>query len=76
MFIQGRISLCFLYSISISQQNCPTPFSVGFAEMAFLLAGLISERDSVIDNIHHIDRGYEKIEERLGNIGFDIIRET
>jgi UDP-N-acetylglucosamine 1-carboxyvinyltransferase len=44
------------------------------AGMTFLLAALISERDSVIDNIHHIDRGYEKIEERLSQLGFDITR--
>jgi UDP-N-acetylglucosamine 1-carboxyvinyltransferase len=46
------------------------------AGMTFLLAALIAERDSEIHNIYHIDRGYEKIEERLGNIGFDIIREN
>jgi UDP-N-acetylglucosamine 1-carboxyvinyltransferase len=44
------------------------------AGMTFLLAALISDRDSVIDNIHHIDRGYEKIEDRLSNLGFEIIR--
>jgi len=46
------------------------------AGMTFLLAALISERDSVIDNIHHIDRGYEKIEERLSNLGFEIVRSS
>lgn len=46
------------------------------AGMTFLLAALIAERDSEIHNIYHIDRGYEKIEERLTNIGFDIIREN
>jgi len=44
------------------------------AGMTFLLAALIAQRDSVIDNIHHIDRGYENIEERLNNLGFEIIR--
>lgn len=44
------------------------------AGMTFLLAALISERDSVIHNIYHIDRGYEKIEERLSQLGFDIVR--
>jgi|688.fasta_scaffold00955_27 UDP-N-acetylglucosamine 1-carboxyvinyltransferase len=44
------------------------------AGMTFLLASLISERDSIIDNIHHIDRGYEQIEKRLTQLGFDIIR--
>jgi UDP-N-acetylglucosamine 1-carboxyvinyltransferase len=44
------------------------------AGMTFLLAALISERDSIIDNIHHIDRGYEQIEQRLTQLGFDIVR--
>ena len=44
------------------------------AGMTFLLAALISERDSIIDNIHHIDRGYEQIEQRLIQLGFDIVR--
>jgi UDP-N-acetylglucosamine 1-carboxyvinyltransferase len=44
------------------------------AGMTFLLASLISERDSIIDNIHHIDRGYEQIEQRLTQLGFYIVR--
>jgi UDP-N-acetylglucosamine 1-carboxyvinyltransferase len=44
------------------------------AGMTFLLAALIAQKDSIIDNIHHIDRGYENIEERLNNLGFEIIR--
>lgn len=44
------------------------------AGMTFLLASLIAERDSIIHNIYHIDRGYENIEKRLVNLGFDIIR--
>lgn len=44
------------------------------AGMTFLLASLIAERDSVIHNIYHIDRGYEQIEIRLNNLGFDINR--
>jgi UDP-N-acetylglucosamine 1-carboxyvinyltransferase len=44
------------------------------AGMTFLLAALIAERDSEIHNIYHIDRGYEKIENRLTNIGFQIDR--
>jgi len=44
------------------------------AGMTFLLAALVSKRDSIIDNIHHIDRGYEQIEQRLTQLGFDIVR--
>ncbi len=44
------------------------------AGMTFLLAALIAERDSEIHNIYHIDRGYERIEYRLRDVGFEIDR--
>jgi UDP-N-acetylglucosamine 1-carboxyvinyltransferase len=46
------------------------------AGMTFLLAGLIAEGCTEILNIHHIDRGYERVEERLNNVGFSIFREN
>ncbi len=46
------------------------------AGMAFLMAALVAKRDSVIHNIYHIDRGYERVEERLQAVGFDIERKT
>lgn len=44
------------------------------AGMTFLLAGLIAEGKTEILNIHHIDRGYERVEERLNAAGFSITR--
>jgi UDP-N-acetylglucosamine 1-carboxyvinyltransferase len=41
---------------------------------AFIIAALVAEGESVIDNIYYIDRGYEKVEERLQKIGVDIQR--
>lgn len=41
---------------------------------ALIMAGLIAEGKTVIRNIYQIDRGYEKIEERLRGIGADILR--
>lgn len=46
------------------------------AGLAFLMAAAIAEGTSTLHNIYHIDRGYEKIEERLQNIGLDIKREA
>ena len=37
--------------------------------MALLLASLCAEGQSVIDNIEQIDRGYERIDERLRTLG-------
>ncbi len=46
------------------------------AGIALVIASLIAEGESVIENIYQIDRGYEKIEERLLKIGADIKRKT
>lgn len=41
---------------------------------AFVTAGLIAYGKTIIDNVDQIDRGYEKIEERLQKLGADIKR--
>lgn len=41
---------------------------------ALIIAGLIAEGETVIQNVYQIDRGYERIEERLQKIGADIKR--
>ena len=43
---------------------------------ALIIAGLIAKGKTVINNIYQVDRGYEKIEERLQKIGADIKRVT
>jgi UDP-N-acetylglucosamine 1-carboxyvinyltransferase len=45
------------------------------AGMALLIAALCADGESVIDNVHQIDRGYERIEERLVALGADVRRE-
>lgn len=44
------------------------------AGMALLIAALCAEGESVIDNVNQIDRGYERIEERLVELGADVRR--
>lgn len=44
------------------------------AGAALVLAALAAEGESVIEGAHHIDRGYERIEERLSQLGAKIIR--
>ncbi len=44
------------------------------AGMALLIAALCAEGSSEIQNIHQIDRGYEKIDERLNKLGTEIQR--
>lgn len=44
------------------------------AGAALVIAALAAKGRSVISNIHHIDRGYEKIEEKLSALGANIKR--
>ncbi|KPK05606.1 MAG: UDP-N-acetylglucosamine 1-carboxyvinyltransferase, partial [Gemmatimonas sp. SG8_28] len=46
------------------------------AGMAILLAALAAEGESTIYNIGQIDRGYERIDERLRQVGARIERES
>ena len=44
------------------------------AGVALLIAAMSAEGTSIIHNIEQIDRGYEKIDERLNHIGARIKR--
>jgi UDP-N-acetylglucosamine 1-carboxyvinyltransferase len=44
------------------------------AGMALLLAALCAEGTSVINNVGQIERGYERIDERLNALGASITR--
>src|SRR6266446_5106140 len=45
------------------------------AGMALIAAALAAPGRSVIRNVHQVDRGYERIDERLGSLGARISRE-
>jgi UDP-N-acetylglucosamine 1-carboxyvinyltransferase len=44
------------------------------ASASLVLAGLVAKGETVVDRIYHIDRGYERIEEKLSQLGADIRR--
>ena len=44
------------------------------ASASLVLAGLVAKGSTIIDRIYHIDRGYERIEEKLKMLGADIER--
>src|SRR5438552_2670605 len=44
------------------------------ASASLVLGGLVAEGETIIDRVYHIDRGYEKIETKLKDIGADIER--
>ena len=44
------------------------------ASASLVLAGLVAGGETVVDRVYHIDRGYEKIEEKLRGVGARIKR--
>jgi len=44
------------------------------ASVSLILAGLVAEGETVVSRIYHLDRGYERIEQKLASCGADIER--
>ena len=45
------------------------------ASAGLLVAALAAEGDTVVNRVYHIDRGYERIEEKLRSLGAVVRRE-
>jgi UDP-N-acetylglucosamine 1-carboxyvinyltransferase len=46
------------------------------ASAGLIVAGLAAEGITQIQRVYHLDRGYERIEEKLGALGADVQRRT
>ena len=46
----------------------------GYLRDGAVLAGLAAEGETLVDRIYHVDRGYERIEEKLRQAGAEIRR--
>jgi UDP-N-acetylglucosamine 1-carboxyvinyltransferase len=44
------------------------------ASASLVIAGLVAEGETVVDRIYHLDRGYDRMEEKLRALGADITR--
>ena len=44
------------------------------ASVALVLAGLVAQGETILDRVYHLDRGYEKIVEKLQGLGANIKR--
>ena len=44
------------------------------ASVSLILAGLAAEGETVVNRVYHLDRGYERVEEKLGAVGARIER--
>lgn len=75
----AKLVLCDPHRVVISGPTKMNPVTVTSpdirAGMALLIATMLADGESKIYNIRQIDRGYERIDERLNKIGANIIRE-
>lgn len=46
------------------------------ASASLILAGVAAEGETVMDRVYHVDRGYERIEEKFSSLGASIKREN
>jgi UDP-N-acetylglucosamine 1-carboxyvinyltransferase len=44
--------------------------------MSLVLAGLAAEGETQVARVYHLDRGYERLEEKLQAVGADIERRS
>ncbi|WP_343560075.1 UDP-N-acetylglucosamine 1-carboxyvinyltransferase [Kiloniella sp. b19] len=44
------------------------------ASFSLILAGLVAKGETVLNRVYHLDRGYERVEEKLAACGAEIIR--
>lgn len=44
------------------------------ASMSLVLAGLAAKGETIVNRVYHLDRGYERLEEKLSAVGADIER--
>jgi UDP-N-acetylglucosamine 1-carboxyvinyltransferase len=44
------------------------------ASASLVLAAMVAEGETILDRVYHIDRGYERIEEKLRGVGAEIRR--
>lgn len=69
--VEGRIAVIEGVHKLSGSPVCATDLRAG---AAMVVAGLSAEGETVISNLTHIDRGYEKLEEKLLGLGAKIIR--
>ncbi|MFP3036862.1 MAG: UDP-N-acetylglucosamine 1-carboxyvinyltransferase [Arsenophonus sp. ER-BJ3-MAG3] len=71
--IEGNTVICHGVKQLIGAQVMATDLR---ASASLVLAGCIAKGKTIVARIYHIDRGYERIEEKLRNLGADIERIT
>jgi UDP-N-acetylglucosamine 1-carboxyvinyltransferase len=44
------------------------------ASVGLVIAALVAEGDTMVNRVYHLDRGFERLEEKLGRCGAEIER--
>ena len=44
------------------------------ASVSLVLAGLAAEGETIVSRVYHLDRGFDRLEEKLSRVGADIAR--
>jgi UDP-N-acetylglucosamine 1-carboxyvinyltransferase len=44
------------------------------ASVSLVLAGLAAEGETTVSRVYHLDRGFDRLEEKLSHVGADISR--
>lgn len=69
--LEGNTAICS----GVEQLNAAPVMATDLrASAGLILAGLAAKGDTLVDRIYHLDRGYERIEEKLGQLGASIRR--
>ena len=69
--LEGNTAIC----TGVEQLNAAPVMATDLrASAGLVLAGLVARGETLVDRIYHVDRGYERIEEKLGQLGASIRR--
>jgi len=69
--IEGHTAICK----GVGELNAAPVMATDLrASAGLVLAGLAAKGETLVDRIYHVDRGYERIEEKLGQLGASIRR--
>ena len=69
--LEGNMAICHHTKQLSSAQVMATDLR---ASASLVIAALMAQGETLVDRIYHIDRGYEKIEQKLGGLGASIRR--
>lgn len=69
--IRGNIAICAGVEKLLAAPVMATDLR---ASASLILAGMVADGSTLVDRIYHVDRGYERIEEKLNSVGAKIQR--